>query len=259
MRWTSWLIREHFKDVFGFGNFAGADEQPKEKADPLKTLKLQEIAEYLSKQSIGIKRPYLKFINEIHWGDGHGAIRVRFGSGWKVMMERQVPDLTGNPCWVCKKVYQVDRTGAGGTEVSIAEAILDELQTLDKSEPDSALHEYKDLEDLALYAADCIKKTAKDIFLFDGVRKVNDHHYIVRLGVRGQGVEAPDHHRVEENQTRLTYDEKTGLIRIANYNLESRVGAHEWFIMPSDTDWYFSPKQSKDEIAETIATCLRWY
>ena len=79
------------------------------------------------------------------------------------------------------------------------------------------------------------------------------------MGVRGQGVQRKNQKRVEENQTHVTYNPKTGLIRMTNYNIESSLGQHEWQLVPSDTDWYFCPTQTREEITETISTTMHWY
>ena len=127
---------------------------------------------------------------------------------------------------------------------------------------DSINEEYqpKDLRNLVIRMAFTLREVARDIFVYEGVREVNDSEYIIRFSVRGHGVESPDHGKVEENQTLVSYNDEEGLIRILNYNIESTNGkSRDWAIKPSDTDLLFLPSQSIDEIVETMATTMRWY
>lgn len=255
-----WLMRE-FRDVFGFDKeIKPYYKQEQSKNKPANMVNIEQIITELERHNMGVKVPKVQFVNEIHWGHGPGSLRVWIGTGLNVMLERQQLDLEGIPRWITKKVYQINQSDYGGFEEAISNEILDELKKIDESTPDSPKHDYNELESLIRKMAGAMRRTARPIFIFEGVRKLNDYSYIIRMGVRGQGVETQDQRRVEENQTWVTYDQKTGLIRMSNYNVESDVGrGHSWEIMPTDTDWYFCPTQSPDEIVETIANTLHWY
>lgn len=258
----NWLFHEG-KDIFGFEKDRPYRNEIMNKPvneKPITQINLETIGKYLMMHDIGQKEPWEKFINEIHWGKGNGALRVWFGTGFNLMIERMTHDLDGRPIWATKKIYQLNPSGFGGYEDTIANEVIKELERIDEQEVDSPKNEYEDLEDLVVNMANTIRRTAKSIFLFEGIRKVNDHEYIIRLGVRGHGVEAQEQQRVHENQTRVSFDPKTGLIRLQNFNLESEVGKqHRWEIMPNDTDIYFCPTQGRDEMVETIACALHWY
>jgi len=255
----NWLLKE-FRDVFGFDQDIKPQYNKKKDDKPVKQINIEKLLEYLEMHRLGHKEPCIKFVNELHWGEGPGAVRIWIGTGLNIMLEKQTVDLTGIPRWITKKVYQVDQTGYGGYEDAVAHELLEALEKIDEKPPDSAKHDFDEMEALVANIASAVRRTARSIFMFEGIRKLNENSYIIRLGVRGHGIEAQDQQRVEENQTHVTYDPQTGLIRMTNYNVESAVGrGHSWEIMPTDTDWYFCPTQPREEITETIANTLHWY
>lgn len=254
-----WLLRE-FRDVFGFDkDIVPKYDKSKKSEKPVNRFDIESVINYLEMHKLGYKEPNIKYVNEIHWGEGPGAIRLWIGTGLNVMLEKQAVDLTGTPRWITKKVYQIDQAGYGGYEDAVANELIEKLEKIDESPPDSPKHDYNELESLVSNIAGSLRRCSRPIFIFEGVRKLDDNSYIVRLGVRGQGNDAQDQQRVEENQTFITYDSETGLIRMTNYNIESPKKSHSWGIMPVDTDWYFCPTQSREEITETIANTMHWY
>lgn len=253
-----WLLKEG-KDIFGFEKERQLEKKNPDDEKPIQGFNLEKVMDYLSLHEVGAKTPHLRFSNEIHWGRGNGALRVWMGTGLNIMMERQGIDLAGTPRWICKRVYQIDPSGYGGYEDAVSEEIMDQLKKIDEQQLDSPSRDYDDLEGLVASMAASIRRTARDIFIFEGIRKVDGSNYIIRLGVRGHGIEAQDQQRVEENQTHVSYDRHTGTIRVMNYNVESSKAQHEWAIMPTDTDLNFFPTQTREEIIETMANTLHWY
>ena len=79
------------------------------------------------------------------------------------------------------------------------------------------------------------------------------------MNIRASGLESRDHMRVIENLTDISFNEKTGKIRIMNSCVKTKVGGHQWKLTPNDIDMYFMPTQNKDEIVESISTYLKWY
>lgn len=157
-------------------------------------------------------------------------------------------------------MFQLNRQGYGGLEDKVAQEIYEQLEIFNDSNIEAPVEDYKDLENLVSNIYSKLKKTSKIIFIPEGVRKLHDDAYIIKFGVRGQGVEEMDHHRVEQNQTLITYDRQAGTIRMTNYNLTSPTGgAHSWKIGTNDLDIYFFPTQSRDEISETIAVHMKYY
>lgn len=253
-----WLVKEG-KDIFGFEKPQRLEKKNKDDEKPINQFNVEKLMDYLSLHEIGAKGPQVRFSNEMHWGNGHGALRIWLGTGLNIMIERQGIDLNGTPRWVTKRVYQIDPSGYGGYEDAIAEELLEQLEKIDETELDSPSRKYDDLEGLVASMASSFRRTARDIFIFEGIRKIDGNNYIIRLGVRGHGIESPDQQRVEENQTHVSYDKESGTIRVLNYNVESPLRQHEWAIMPTDTDLVFFPTQTRDEIVETLANTMHWY
>lgn len=93
-----------------------------------------------------------------------------------------------------------------------------------------------------------------------GIKKIQEYAYILNFELRGHGLEAPDHQRIENNQTMITYDPEHGTIRIINYNIESNVGGpHSWTQTPMLLDLYFFPTQDREEISECLAVHYKYF
>lgn len=253
-----WLIKEN-KDIFGFEKYQKLEKKKPEDEKPINRFNVERMMDSLSLHEVGAKSPYVRFSNEMHWGKGHGAMRVWLGTGLNIMIDRQGIDLTGTPRWITKRIYQIDPSGYGGYEEAVAQELMDEIKKIDETQLDSPKRDYDDLEGLVASMASTIRRTAKDVFIFEGIRKVDANNYIIRLGLRGHGVEAQDQQRVEENQTHVSFDRDSGTLRVLNYNIESSKAQHEWAIMVTDTDLNFFPTQTREEIVETIANTLHWY
>lgn len=257
-KFSDWLIEES-KDIFGFEK----DMRPVKKnpldIQPVDSFDIEQITNTLARYPVGQLQPEVQFVNEVTWGEGSGSLRVLINNWLNVIIERKVPDLEGRGMWIAKKVYQLNHNQMGGTEESVAHEILKEVENIYKSKPNSANSQYEDLENLVVNIASLIKRNADDIFIFQGIRRINENNYIIRLGVRGQGVQRKGQKRVEENHTQVSFDKSSGLIRMTNYNIESPLGEHKWAVTQKDIDWYFTPNQSRDEIAQTISTTLHWY
>ena len=98
----------------------------------------------------------------------------------------------------------------------------------------------------------------KPLFL-EAVKKVNDNNYIIQFGVGGHGVAAPGQRRVEEVLVDISFNPRTGVIKVINTNVESPIATHEWSLMPADFQLHFMPNQPKDEIISSVATLLKYY
>lgn len=260
----NWMCLESLAD-FGFNNDNEPTQEEKDQkaigdSKPIDTFDIEFMMEYLSNQVIGGKKGKMPFVNEVHWGEGAGSLRVWSGTSLCINIDRMGHDLTGCPKWGTKKYFQINRSGYGGHEPAVAQEIVEQLKLLDQKPLDSPSSNYQELESLVSAISEQLRQSSRNIFLYEGVKKKNDNEYIIRFGVRGHGIEAQDQQKVEENHTTVTYDKKTGMIRLINTNIESAVGGgSKWEIMPSDTDWYFFPTQPKNEIVEAIATAMRWY
>ena len=255
---TTWL---ESKDIFGFEkNLIKKQQQEKiVKETPVDTFSVDKMLSSLAEMSLPGKNPIMKFTNQVQWGETVGAVRVRMGTTLQLGIDKLSKDLEGNPTWVTKKFYQINRSGYGGYEEAVAQEVFGEVQKVDKKPVDAPKNEYRELPGLVVGIASQLRRLAKDIFIFEGIRRINDKNFIIKLGVRGAGVEARDHQRVIENLTDISFNDKTGKIRIMNSCVKTKVGGHFWKLMPNDQDWYFMPTQNKDEIIEVISTNLKWY
>lgn len=253
------MTYNEWKDIFGFDKEVRPEKKKPIESQPVDSFDIDEITKFLAMHPIGELQPRVPFVNEVIWGFGPEAVRVIINNWLNVVIERYVTDLSGLGRWITKKVYQLNHKQMGGTEDAVAHEILQEAERIYRQQPDSPKKEYKEFENLVISTAAMIRRTAHDIFLFGGVRRINENNYIIRLNLRGQGVQRKGQKRVEENHTQMTFDPETGMIRITNYSIESRLRQHEWQVTPTDVDWYFTPTQSKDEISQAIATTLHWY
>jgi hypothetical protein len=226
---------------------------------PIKSFSLEKLFNILSSEKVGNKEGYGNFMNEVQWGETSGAIKCWCGTGLNLMVDRLGIDLVGNPTWYTKRIFQINRKGYGGYENIVANEIADVVQRIHKEDADSPNSKYEKLEVLVTQMAESIRRNANQIFIYEGIKKMSDSNYIIRLGVRGHGIQAPGQQRVEENQTSVIFDKEKGMIRILNYNIESGMGQHEWATQASDTDLNYFPTQSNSEIIETITNTLKWY
>lgn len=266
LKFRNWLITERWKDIFGFDNENVSAKRPKSHFHtpvneelPIHSLDIERITDRLATADVRGKGANLNFVNEVIWGQGEGSIKVKIEPDLHTTISRLHHDLTGVPTWVTKKNFVLNREGYGGNEEFIVQELLTQIKGVDTQPNDTPKNDYNGLEKLVVAMTNKIRRVGREIFVFEGIKKLDENKYVIRFSVQGQGVEAPDHRRIVENQTILYYDPKTGKIRLTNKNIETNIGGHAWEIMPSDTDVNFFPSQPRDEIIEVMATTMRWY
>ncbi len=250
-------------DIFGFDVHRTKYEPDDDiMSRPILQFNVELMMELLSKKSIGKQKPQTPFVNEIRWGEQPGAVKLEVDTGLTFYIKKLGKDREGNPRWVTKKMFQLNRQGYGGLEDAVAQEIHGHLHNVYESNLDTPREGFtpQELEDLVSHIYGKMKRTMKEIFIPVGIKKLQDYAYVISLEVRGHGVEAQDQRRVEQNQTMVTYDKEQGTIRIFNYNVESDVGGrHEWALMENDLDLYFFPTQSREEIADCMAVHFKYY
>lgn len=248
-------------DIFGFER----EVKPEDGNDnllnqPIEQFDIELMMDYLSKKTIGAYTPALYFTNEIRWGTQPGAVKLEVDTGYTFFIKKLAMDKQGNPRWVAKKAFQLNRNGFGGYEDAVAQEVFEAVKNVSESNIEAPVEDYKDLQNLVDNLYDKIKRTSKQIFYPQGVKKIHEDAYIIMMGVKNQGLEARNQQRIEQNQTMVTYDREQGTIRITNYNLLSPTGgAHEFKINQSDLELYFMPTQERDEITDCIAVHMRYY
>lgn len=249
-----------WKDIFGFDSKPKVQQKEPKAKLPTRKFDVEGMCQYLSEQKLGEKVPSLKFVDVVQWGEGEGSIKIRLGTGINVFIERLSHDLQGSPHWLAKKVYQINREGYGGFETYVAKELMSEVLKINEKKLDTPKNKWENIEKLIVDMANRLRSVARSIFIFEGVHKLKDNHYVICFSVRGHGVEAPDHKRVIQNQTDIVFEEDAGLLKIVNTNVEAGVGSgNKWEIMPADSITRFAPTQNNGEIIETIATVLKYY
>lgn len=250
-------------DIFGFDrDRERPDQDPTDNllTKPIKQFDVELMMDLLARKQIGAFEPKLDYMNEIRWGTQPGAIKLEIDTGYTFFIKKLAMDKSGNPRWYTKKSFQLNRQGYGGYEDAVAQEIFEELKRHADGGIATAPERYDELGDLANHIYSKIKRTCRDIFIPEGIKKLSDDAYILTFGVRGHGLEFRNQQRVEQNQTLVSYDNDQGTIRITNYNLLSGTGkAHEFKINQNDLDLYFFPSQSKDEISEPVAVFMKYY
>lgn len=263
MRFNNWLKSINFfeNDIFGFDREKN-EESPSDSLlnNPIDQFDVELMLDFLTEKRVADMKGKIMFPNVIQWGNQPGSVKLEVDPGYRFNIKKLGVDKQGNPRWVTKKMFQLNRQGYGGYEDSVAQEVFEQIKKAGEGMIESAPEEYKDLDNLVHNIYSKLKRSAKSIFIPEGVRKLHDDAYIIKLGVKGSGLEARNQQRVEQNQTLVTYDRQQGTIRITNYNLLSPTGgSHEFKINQNDLDCYFFPSQSRDEISEVVAVRMKYY
>jgi hypothetical protein len=247
-------------EMFGFDK-PKDKEAPREKENPIDAFDFEYLNEMLTKRMVGPLEPTSFHLNEVIWGQGvPGAIRMKVMPQYLVVLERQAHDLAGNLKWYTKRAFQINREGYGGYEEMVAQELLENVEKVYELAPDAPNGEFKDLRGLVLSMADRVRRSIRPVFFFDKILKANENRYLICFNVRGQGVEAPGHSRVEQTQIDVNFYPETGDLRVLSYNIESPVGrTRSWQLQPMNQEFTFLPTQSREEIIEPIAISYRFY
>jgi len=249
-------------DIFGFENKPPA-HTPESDTNPIRGFDLELMMKYLLGKKVGLQEAdYSGFMNEISWGNRPGSVKLEVDTGMTFFIKRLGTDLEGQNRWVTKKMFQLNRrNGMAGYEDMIANEIYTHISKIGtEGEVDRPMREFRDTERLTWHIADVMKRTAKPVFIWKGIKKLDEQVFQILFEVRGQGLEAPDQQRIENNVTQVSFLENEGVIRLMNYNIESAVGGdRSWTQKPLDLDVYFFPTQTKEEIGNCMAVHFKYY
>ena len=258
-----WILLEK-KDIFGFDSYESDKNDKSSKAPPLHRIKIDEVMTELLSNNLGSKAPHSKFNNSVQWGIGSGSIYMEVSplGSFKGIIRRLTNDAQGTPVWICKKVVPFyDYLNADASfDAELAKDVFEQIKATDKETLESPVTNYEDLEHLAIKIAESCQMNLPELFLYKGIKQVKENcHYIIFFELRGQGVEAPGSTRVEQHHIHVSYDDKKGLIKIINNDIQSPIKGRVWIAAPSEFEEYFCPTQSTEEIAECVAAAFSTY
>lgn len=251
-----------FKDIFGFETeYQKRLKRPTDEVG-VRFIRSESILTELSRVSMGVKRPVWDFHDTIIWGTTPGAVKVDFSplGSYKMMFRKLIEDLEGNPIWICKHVLPLTEDDNQLSEAEITDVAENILKEMDSQGLDSPSHDYEGLQNLAVSLAGDVRRYAPaEYFIFEGIKKLSDSHFLIHLGYRGQGVEAPGSKRCEQFNINLHYNKSKGLIRSWACEVTSPTNQHRWELTPSEWDECFCPSQPPEEIVLAIINCLKTY
>lgn len=257
MRFKQWLLKE---DIFGFEDTPQVIIQKPKDEFPIKNVSADFIMSELAKFSIGMKKPNRDWNSIVEWGEETGALKVLISpvGSTKIIVRRLTNNLLGEKVWVCKKIIPL-RENLKNHEMDVALNLRENLLTFDKELLDTPKNDYKDFKRLVTEIISQSRMNTPQWFIYQGVIKESDNHYIIHFDCRGQGVEAPTARRVEEFCIEVNYKPYTGMIRCFGYEVDSPTRLHKWQPRPSEWDEQFTPSQPIDEISNAIASALSIY
>lgn len=220
---------------------------------PLQPLKLEYITDRLKNFAVGFTEADVSFINEITWGQEPGAVKLIFSplGGLRATIKRKCHDLCGESRWICKKIIEIRHIYDEHPD-KLVHNITNVIKELSGQQLDSPSREYKGLERLALKLSINLRQIRKDLFVYEGLKKVKpNEHYIIHFGLHGYGVQAPGQRRVNEFLFDMNYDETTGLIKIIGQEVGNSIAGYDWELEPSQWIEYYMPSQNEQEIIES--------
>lgn len=260
-RFHKWLKTEA-KDIFGFEKHITQKQQSQDE-NPIQPIEIPVVIEYLGQLSLPTKNPITRWENECQWGENTGAVKVSFSpfGSFKAVIHRKTVDLQGNPAWICKECISL--VDLKESEQSLTQILFDAVEKVDKMPLDTATDNFVEFENLILRVASRVKRECPAVFLYEGVKKMNESNYLIYFSARGAGTGRLGHAgrdtRLEEFIIDLSYNKKRGLIKCFGHDVTSPIRAHEWNARPSEWEEYFCPTQESDVIVGNIATFLSTY
>lgn len=257
-----WVMREG-RDIFGFrrDREQSAPEEPQD--EPIIGISSDVVVEYMMSRPIRGFKPVALFSNEIQWGEGTGAVKMKLSpmGSFKVMIRKLQPNLEGVQTWVCKRIvsYKEIFHSTRRFDEGIAEDMMEIVEGVESQDINAPDPEYDGIEGLTRRMARRVSRpdVMPEIFIYMGVRPAkNPNNWLIVFECRGHGVEAPEGHRLEQFHINMSHNPATGMIRCFGQNIESHKKVHEWAPQPSEWDEYFSTSQPEDEIIGAVASAF---
>lgn len=260
----NWCISEG-KDIFGFSSddFDNKGLAKNEKTKPIHRIDAEAVFQILKEMKLGHKVAIPSFPHRIQWGETNGAVRLIISplGSFKAIVRRLRENAKGEKVWICKTIIPFnDYLDANPQfDESLAHVVFDLVEQADHTNVESPKTDYENLEGLTFDLAHVCKNNQPDIFLYQGIKKVNEDRYIIYFELRGGGIEAPGAERIEQFNIDVNYLKKEGVIKIIGQEISSPAKGHVWIPQPSEFEEYFFPTQPEEEICECIAAALSTY
>lgn len=260
----NWLNES--RDIFGFNKFKNQDPIEIQDENPITPINIENMMNELLRIKLNETVPFSKFLHHIQWGNNNGATQMVVSplGSFKSIVRRLQTNLLGESVWICKKIlpYKDIMHTNIKIEEDLAHILFDEIQKINEKHIESAIGDYKNLENLVVQL---VRKCQEpnimpEIFIFRGVKELkHNENYIIYFECRGQGVETPGSGRLEMFSIDMSYNPKTGLVRSIGHDIQSPKKGHVWYPQPSEWDEYFSPAQDNVEIIKCICGALSTY
>lgn len=256
----NWVIGEG-RDIFGFRREREEKLPTDPQDEPIIGIKADMVVEYMMSRAIRGVSPIMRFSNEIQWGEGTGAVRMKLAplGAFKVIIRSLQPDLEGVQRWTCRRIvaYQEILHSTKSFDERIASEMMDVIEEVESQQVKAPNPEYDGLEGLTRKIARRASRqdVMPEIFIYKGVQQAkNPNNWMIVFECRGHGVEAPGGNRVEQFSIDMSHNPKTGMIRSIGQLVESPTKGHVWGIQPSEWDECFSSGQAEGEIIKVVTS-----
>lgn len=260
MRFKTWLEQN---DIFGFDKPAKIEPRSIIEEEPIKSFNSEYAIDLLLEKNLNSKHAFSRFSNEIQWGSGSGAIKLKISPMFDAFIYNLIHDLEGNPTWICRKVFQINNKDFAGRERVVSEDLFEQIQKIDQS---GLLYAKEEMDFASFVSAlvNRLKHFKSEIFYYKGTKKLHENNYLTWFEIKGQGSGrvAGSHAAASILQmiTDMSFNPKTGLIRLMLTNVNDNVDEPtSWELWYSDFNEQYSPIQSRDEIIETFLCFLKYY
>jgi len=257
-----WVMGEG-RDIFGFHKEREEAAPSEPQDEPIIGISTDVVVEYMMSRPIRGNKPVCLFSNEIQWGEGTGAVKMKLSplGSFKVFIRKMMPNLEGIQTWVCKRIvsYEEILHSTKRFDERIAGEMMEMIEGVEAQQFEAPNPEYDRLEGLTRRMARRVSRVdiMPEIFIYMGVKPAKTpNNWLIVFECRGHGVEAPEGHRLEQFHINLSHNPSTGMIRCFGQNIESHKKVHEWAPQPSEWDEYFSTSQPEDDIINAVASAF---
>lgn len=266
MKFRVWL--EAYKDIFGFEEDEVAEKvRLLRRADdrPIKPFDITQMLEDMATQRVGRHHGFQRFSNEVQWGTGPGAVKVEVGTQMTAYIERAINDLAGNLTWVTKKVYKINAEEYRDYPDAVADALMTDVNQVFGEGLDGPDRHYSHdaLIDLVEHLVQRIKETRHQYFVYEGVKRVNEHNYIIRFSAKGGGVGAlfttHNQGRINEFLIDVSFNPEAGLLHAILTSVQTGDEGASWEIQPSLFEGWYAPTQAAKDITESLLTSMKYF